>query len=76
MNIGTIDKAERPQRIGAVHKSHCTFIPPLVLENLARAGVEEARLTIQQSKLSRENRAKGPVDMEMFAGATPAARSN
>ena len=75
MNIRTIEKAERPQRMGPVHKSHCTFVPPLVLENLARAGVEEARLTIQQSRLSRENRAKGPEDMEMFAGATPAGRA-
>ena len=76
MNIRTIEKTERRQRIVPVHKCRCMFVPPLVLENLARAGIEEARLTIQQSRLSREKRAVGPTNMEMFAGVTPVGRAH
>jgi len=63
MNIRTIEKVERPQRIGPVHKSHCTFVPPLVLENLARAGVEEARLTIQNVCRGYTSRASTPANI-------------
>ncbi len=34
------------------HKCNCMFVPPRVLENLAKIGVNEARLSIQQSKIS------------------------
>jgi hypothetical protein len=30
------------------------FVPPRVLENLAKVGIEKARLSIQQSKISRK----------------------
>jgi Zn-dependent metalloprotease len=70
MNIRTIERTEKQQWIMPVNKCRCMFVPPIVLENLARAGIEEARLTIQQSRLSREKRAKGPENMAMFAGVT------
>jgi Zn-dependent metalloprotease len=60
----------------AHHKCNCTFVPPQVLENLAKAGVEEARLSIQQSKLSRKKRAAKEIDMQAFIGAKTRAKSN
>jgi hypothetical protein len=45
------------------------FVPPQVLENLAKVGVSEARLSIQQSKLSRKRRAAKEIDMQAFIGA-------
>ena len=38
------------------HKCNCKFVPPSVLENLAKAGIDAARLSIQQSEVSREKR--------------------
>lgn len=48
---------------------NCSFIPPQVLEHLARVVVDNARLSIQQSKISRRKRADKLVDMEAFMGA-------
>ena len=59
----------------AHHKCNCTFVPPQVLENLAKAGVAEARLSIQQSKLSRKKRADKEIDMQAFIGARTRAKS-
>jgi Zn-dependent metalloprotease len=54
------------------HKGHCLFVPPHVLDHLARVGKGNARLTIQQSKLSRTERSVKKVSMAVFAGiATP-----
>jgi Zn-dependent metalloprotease len=58
----------------AYHKCSCMFVPPRVLENLAKAGVEKARLTIQQSKISRARRADKLVDMKAFIGKATKAR--
>ncbi len=56
----------------AFHKCRCLFVPPHVLDNLARTGRGNARLTIQQSKLSRTKRSLKDVPMGTFAGiATP-----
>lgn len=44
------------------------FIPPHVLGSLARAGVEEAKYSIQQSRLTRISRAEKLVDIEAFCG--------
>jgi Zn-dependent metalloprotease len=52
----------------AHHRCNCTFVPPRVLENLAKVGVAEARLSIQQSKISRTKRAHKLVDMKAFIG--------
>jgi Zn-dependent metalloprotease len=52
----------------AHHQCNCTFVPPRVLENLAKAGIEQARLSIQQSKISRARRADKVVDMQAFIG--------
>lgn len=55
-----------------LHKCHCLFVPPHVLDNLARIDRGNARLTIQQSNLSRAQRSVKEVPMEVFAGiATP-----
>jgi Zn-dependent metalloprotease len=51
------------------------FVPPQVLENLAKVGVAEARLSIQQSKLSRKKRAEKEIDMKAFIGAKTKAKS-
>lgn len=48
------------------------FIPPIVLGALARSGVEEARLSIQQSRIARLKRAAMIVDMETFSGTATA----
>ncbi len=56
-------------------KCNCTFVPPRVLENLARIGVDEARLSIQQSKISRKKRADRLIDMKAFVSAKTRARS-
>jgi Zn-dependent metalloprotease len=53
------------------HKCHCMYVPPQVLENLARAGIENARLSLQQSKISRAQRSAKIVDMAVFAGIAP-----
>ena len=39
-----------------VHRCNCRFVPPIVLETLAKAGHDSARLSIQQSKVSRAMR--------------------
>lgn len=54
------------------HKCRCLFIPPRVLENLARAGIEQARLSIQQSQQSRVKRSAKVVDMATFTAAPKA----
>jgi len=44
------------------------FIPPYIMGALAREGVEEARFTIQQSRLSRVKRSEKIVSMDVFRG--------
>jgi len=51
------------------------FIPPYVLENMARAGVENTTLTIHQDSQNRKDRkSKGP-DMQTLMGATPKGKT-
>jgi Zn-dependent metalloprotease len=57
------------------YQCNCTFVPPRVLENLAKVGVEKARLSIQQSKISRARRADKLVDMQAFIGTKTKAKS-
>jgi Zn-dependent metalloprotease len=54
----------------ARHKCRCMFVPPRVLENLARVGLENARLSVQQSRQSRSKRGVRLVDMQTFTGAS------
>ena len=55
-----------------LHKCRCLFIPPHVVENLARKGVEGARRTIMQSMKTRSKRTEKPIDMPTFlAPAAP-----
>ena len=44
------------------------FIPSYIMGGLAREGIEEARLTIQQSRLCRHKRSEQMVKMEIFRG--------
>lgn len=60
----------------AIHKCHCLFIPPHVLDHLAKDKRKDVRqntrLTVQQSNLSRKNRSAKRITMDMFAPAAPA----
>ncbi|HLB70439.1 MAG TPA: M4 family metallopeptidase [Candidatus Methanoperedens sp.] len=58
-----------------INKCHCMFIPPQILENMAREGVEEALYSIQQSKLSREKRDTRVNDMVEFTSTEAAGTS-
>lgn len=50
----------------------CGFIPPFIMENLAKAGIDEARLSFHESMNRREKRSSKSMDMEIFAGVTTA----
>lgn len=52
-------------------KCICEFIPPVVLENLARSDVEEARLSINQSVADRDERTTTEVSMQTLMGIAP-----
>lgn len=52
------------------------FIPPHIMRALAREGVEEARFTIQQSRLSRIKRSAKLVNMEIFRGTAKAGKAS
>jgi len=50
----------------------CTFVPPYILENLAKAGVEDATMTIHQDMLSRKERESEIPSIGILMGVTPA----
>jgi Zn-dependent metalloprotease len=54
-----------------VHNTKCTcmYVPPHVLDRLSRVGVEEARLSVQQSELSRQERKASPAPMDTFVAS-------
>jgi len=45
------------------------YIPSYILENIAKAGIKEARLSVMQSGTTREKRAVKVVDMATLSGA-------
>lgn len=47
----------------------CGYIPPFILENLAKTGIEEARLSVLQSGQTRGDRAANVVSLATLAGA-------
>lgn len=51
------------------------FIPPFVLENMARAGVEDAASTIQQDSIVRMQRASVVPNVATLMGVTPMGRT-
>ncbi len=53
-------------------KCCCQFIPPYAAENLARNGIENARVSFQQSSQFRIQRAQSVVGIETFAGTAAA----
>ncbi len=58
--------------LGVNNKCFCAFIPPFILENLAKAGVENATLTIHQDMSSRKDRASEVPDIKTLMGVAPA----
>lgn len=58
-----------------IHKCHCLFIPPHVLDNLAKAGRGNARITIQKSLQVRLKRERKEIPLSIIAGATGAGTS-
>ncbi len=58
------------------HKCFCYFVPPQILENLAKHGDPQARsgavVGLQQSKTKRNRRAAKAVDLQAFAGIATA----
>ena len=50
------------------YKPCFSFIPPHIMGALAREGVEEARFTIHQSRLSRVNRSEKNSHYENIPG--------
>ncbi len=61
------------------HRCTCTFVPPDVIDKLARRGDESvrqrARASAQQGKLSRDQRAARSTSMPRFLSGTPASRA-
>ena len=55
-------------KVGSEHKCFSTFIPPYVLDNMAKAGIEEAKSTILQSQSFRENRTETSKKMGLDTG--------
>ncbi len=53
------------------HQCNCHFIPPDVLDNLARSGVDPARLSISQSTAERAERSAAVVAMPTLMGIAP-----
>lgn len=58
-----------------IHKCHCAFIPPHVVDNLARAGIEGALESAQHGAFSREKRAARVKDMHEFMSLTAVGTS-
>ncbi|WP_281774156.1 M4 family metallopeptidase [Methanobacterium formicicum] len=52
------------------------FIPPHIMGGLARQGIDEARLTIQQSRFSRRKRSEKMVNLKTFSGKASGGKSN
>lgn len=61
--------------LGITRRHLCTFIPPFVLENMARAGVEDAASTIQQDSIIRMQRASAVPKVATLMGVTPMGRT-
>ncbi|GAB4463544.1 MAG: M4 family metallopeptidase [Elainellaceae cyanobacterium] len=56
----------------------CSFIPPVIAEHLARKGVDDARVSYQQSRKMREKRkaTAAAVSMATVTGAAPGGKSD
>ncbi|MGE5329512.1 MAG: M4 family metallopeptidase [Deltaproteobacteria bacterium] len=66
------------KKVGSDYECFPTFIPPYVLDNMAQAGIEEAKSTILQSQAFRENRIKTAKKMGLetaFGAVVPAGRA-
>jgi Zn-dependent metalloprotease len=58
-----------------IHRCHCTFIPPHVIDNLARAGIDGAVASAQHGKITREKRASRVTDMQEFMSLVAAGKA-
>lgn len=52
----------------SAHRCHCMFVPPHVLEHMAKAGNEAARLSLLHDDQARAARASEPVSLTTLAG--------
>lgn len=55
----------------SLDQSYCMFVPPYVLETLAKAGVENAKLTLQQTKMSLAKRSSKVIPIQVVEGIAP-----
>lgn len=55
------------------HKCFCTFVPPFILENLAKAGIEDATRTLHQERSSFKQIASVVPEIGAFLGTAPVA---
>ncbi len=62
-------------KVGSEYKCFSTFIPPYVLDSMAKAGIKEAKSTIIQSQYFRENRAENSKKMGLLGAVVPAGRA-
>lgn len=55
------------------HECFCAFVPPFILENLAKAGVEDATRTLHQERSSLKQRASMVPEIGAHLGVAPTA---
>ena len=58
-------------KVGSKYECFSTFIPPYVLDNMAKAGIEEAKSTILQSQAFREKRAEDSKKIGLLGAVAP-----
>jgi Zn-dependent metalloprotease len=56
-----------------VRRYQAGFVPPFVIQNLALAGIDEARVTAHESEKKRTQRTAKAIAVEVFAVPTPSA---
>jgi len=63
--------------MGQHHQCVCSFVPPFVLQNLAKNGISGARESVKVAKETRAKRGRTPVSIATFAGvpSTPTGDS-
>jgi Zn-dependent metalloprotease len=62
-------------QIMPVHHCHCMFVPPHVLEHMARTGNEAARFSALQGEHTRATRATHAVDVATLASAVAGVKA-
>lgn len=52
----------------SLHRCSCQFVPPVVLENMAKKSIESARVSTKVSKTKRDKRSNTAIPLESFTG--------